>query len=303
MGQDNSESNVMTKSGYVVLGNNDKTPDYSTCVEGQLEPSSGKMIKEIIMNDVEYIVFLTDECELEWSAWKEKADEIDVKVFSKVVSAVPELESRSKRMESDEKQKYGVISQQELEIKTLLGAVLVSMFEKAEPAVIDEKLKKAETYLAERMTEKARQWYLTTAALVTGMAVLGIIIVALLRTNIIGFIGETGYDVLLGMGMGGIGAFIFVLMRTDKLFVSQLARRSIHRLEAGARIIVGALGGLLVALAIKSEIFFSMFNSVSHPLVVLLVICTVAGISERIVPGLVEKVETTAQAKATTDNQ
>jgi len=58
------------------------------------------------------------------------------------------------------------------------------------------------------------------------------------------------------------------------------------------------LGALLIGLAIKSEIFFSVLNSAANPLPVFLTVCTVAGASERIVPSLIKKVE-----NATADDQ
>lgn len=283
MNKSDSNSENFTKGGHIGSKSGNEETDYSLLREHDKEPDTGKIIGKIIMNDHDYIVFLEENGDLEWSVWPERAAKIDSDIFGEVVSKVTELEGLSETFDMSEQQK--------MESKILLGAALVLMFEKAKAQPIREVLKKAETYVTDRMTEAARKWYLSTSSLVTLVAIIGMFLIALLHSRVTDFIGPTGYDVLLGTGMGAIGALISVITRSNKLFVSLSAGRTIHRLEAGARVIVGMLGALLIALAVKSEIFFSVLNTASNPLAVLLTVCTVAGASERIVPSLIKKVE------------
>jgi hypothetical protein len=67
----------------------------------------------------------------------------------------------------------------------------------------------------------------------------------------------------------------------------------LHQTEGLARVIIGAVGAALVALAIKAGMLLSSVQP-QHAFATLLVFCMVAGISERLVPSLVERVEATA---------
>lgn len=69
------------------------------------------------------------------------------------------------------------------------------------------------------------------------------------------------------------------------------AGKQVHCLEAVARVIVGMLGALLVALAVKADMLLGMINSSKEPFALLLTVCFVAGASERIVPSLIKQVE------------
>jgi hypothetical protein len=290
MNQANTDAAKITKGIHVPSSSGqdkveDIDEDFAHLKEGHDDVSSGKKIKKIIMADHDYIVFLDDKDQLEWSVTHKYASvkKDFSELFGEVVSRVTELEGLAETFITSDKQKR--------ESKILLGATVVLMLEKEKNDLIHQALQKAEQYIKDRMTERARTWFLVSSSGVTLLAVIGMLIVGLLRSGVIDRFGTTGYDVLLGTGMGAIGALISIIVRTNKLPVSMSAGRLIACLEAAARVVVGMLGGLLIALAIKSEIFFSVLNTASNPLAVLLTVCTVAGASERIVPSLVKKVE------------
>lgn len=141
------------------------------------------------------------------------------------------------------------------------------------------------------MTETARTWYLLSSSCVVLLALLSVLLLGLFRSEVNRLFGPTAFDVMLGTEMGAIGALISIITRSNKLLVNVSAGKIVHYLEGAARIIVGMLGALLVALAVKADIFFGVINSSKDPLAILLTICTVAGASERIVPSLIKQVE------------
>jgi hypothetical protein len=69
----------------------------------------------------------------------------------------------------------------------------------------------------------------------------------------------------------------------------------LHHLEGAFRIMVGTLGALLVALAIRAGLIVQV-----KQLSAIMVMCMVAGASERLVPSFIEQVESRAVARDST---
>jgi len=249
--------------------------------EGTYEPSSGKTIKKLIMNSRDYIVFLDEKLCLQWEVTNQYSG--DYELFKVVMPRVAELEGLSNT--------FNLPEHQLIEFKTLLGTAIVMMLEEEDEPIARKLLNKANTYLKARMTERARMWCLLSSSCVVLLALISILLLWIFKTDITNRFGTTAFDVVLGTQMGAIGALISIITRSNKMLVNVSAGKTIHYLEGTARIIVGMLGALLVALAIKANIFFGMINSSENTLAVLLTVCTVAGASERIVPSIIKQVE------------
>ncbi|MBK7995845.1 MAG: hypothetical protein IPK14_21470 [Blastocatellia bacterium] len=99
-------------------------------------------------------------------------------------------------------------------------------------------------------------------------------------------------DIVLGMLFGSLGALLSIFTRLQNIEMSTTGSRKYTYISEGvARVIVGEIGALLTALAIKSNVVVGLINSFSNPLAGLLAFCIVAAFSERFVPSLIKKFE------------
>jgi hypothetical protein len=142
-----------------------------------------------------------------------------------------------------------------------------------------------------RNKETSWKWYFgTTAVLVGGCG----IIVALFwldRVNIRSYLGGTGFEISIGTLCGSIGALLSVATRGDRLHLDANAGSWIHKMEAISRIGAGMAGAAFVAVAIKSGILLGGIQFQGNNLALLLAFCMTAGMSERLVPNLVKKID------------
>lgn len=181
------------------LRKNRNVDNYAYFRDGDTDPSSGKTISKVIMSDPDYIVYLDKDLRIEWSV-TEEYEQIKgeySELFSEVVTRVTELEGLSETFQLPKNQLQ--------EYRTLLGAAIATMLEKEKPTIIREVLKKAATYLNDRMMEKARSWYLVSSMCVGLIVLILLLFLVLLR----GEISEFAFHVLFATAMGGFGASFY----------------------------------------------------------------------------------------------
>jgi hypothetical protein len=155
---------------------------------------------------------------------------------------------------------------------------------------------KAERYVTARLREVARSWYLSvafTGAFVVGSLMMGL---AILRTLDI-FNGAIP-DFSLAVLAGSLGSAFSLLTRAGGLDLDPSAGAKLHIFEAIARILSGALGALIVRLAIYSGQFIPALANAN--LATLVLICIVSGVSERLVPNLISHIEKKVDAGGAT---
>lgn len=157
-------------------------------------------------------------------------------------------------------------------------------------------LSMAETFVNARARERARLWYVKASLL----AFLTLAIVGILLTLVPQQVSETPswLDETIGEAVlfGVVGAEFSILLRLNNLQVDPGAGRDAHYVEAVIRILMGAFAAIIAVVAVQADIILSFVDTSSEadngwlvPTVALL-----AGVSERIVPGILHKVETSA---------
>ena len=75
------------------------------------------------------------------------------------------------------------------------------------------------------------------------------------RSKYTSFLGETVFWLVLCLVAGAVGALLSVIARSGKLDFDSSAGRWLHYLEAASRIVMGALSGTAIGLAVKSKFF------------------------------------------------
>jgi hypothetical protein len=144
-------------------------------------------------------------------------------------------------------------TQQVKSYRRLIAEGVARLFEKNLPAA-QNAVDGAEKWITARNTEVARRWYLMgsgAAALVSALAILALGLWFLLGALDTEF-GKGVYNTLMGASMGGLGAWLFVIQRSRNAELDVAAGPTMHRLEGAFRIMVGSLGAMLVALAIRA---------------------------------------------------
>jgi uncharacterized protein (TIGR02391 family) len=120
-----------------------KVKDYGPYRDGDIEPSTGKRINKLIMNDTDYIVFLDDGLHVDWAVTDNYQKNGYSPMFSEVTMKVYEMEGQSDNCPMSRSQLR--------DFRTLLGAAILTMLEKEESNLIRKALEDADTYLKDRI--------------------------------------------------------------------------------------------------------------------------------------------------------
>jgi hypothetical protein len=152
-------------------------------------------------------------------------------------------------------------------------------------------LDRAEAYLIAHSRERVRFWYVSAATATTAVfAVLGVVM-WLSRAQMRLWLEPNGFEILLGTASGSIGALISAISRKTADGDASSGARD-HLFEGAARVLLGMAGAFLVAVAVKANLVVGFVNAAgAATLPLLIVLCVIAGASERLVPTLIAKLE------------
>lgn len=254
--------------------------NFFSFVEGNIEPTLQKKIDTLIECEEDYIVYLDEDFFVEWSLTDNY--ENTVPGFAAITNRLRELETLSRT------------SLRKTQIRVFAGLLAESMARiigERDETSARQVLDRAESYLLARSAENARGWYVLGATLTAFPSLIMAFILWLYRPYLVAFIGVNAIDVILGALLGGSGALFSVLSRTKTISVDPTAGSFIHYIESSSRVLVGNIGALIMALAIKSNIVLGLIKA-DYSFALLLVICTCAGASERLVSGFITQIET-----------
>ena len=267
------------KGSAVVVDN------FSTFCEGDIEPTLKKKIDTLIACDDDYIVYLDDYFFVEWSVTK--TFENTIPGFAAIANRLRELEAISRT------------SLRKTQIKVFAGLLAESMARiigDRDEKSAQQALSMGESYLLARSAENARGWYVLGATLTAFPSLLIACTLWLLKSYVVAFLGINTFDVILGALLGGSGALFSVLSRTKTIAVDATAGPFIHYIESASRILIGNIGALIMALALKANILLGFTKATDYSFALLLVICTCAGASERLVSGFIKRIETSVDS-------
>lgn len=261
-------------------GPQSEIPDFSVFSEG--DQLDGKTIALIIFKSVPCIVFIDEQRTLTWLTNSDYGDYAEE--FGDVMGRIDSLLSIPRDLLSE--------NQREV-FQRQVGCALARLLDDKEADNANLMLDKADAYLRTRTTERARIWFLSSAFLVTAIALLGGTLFLIFRDRIQQRLGVSAFEIGLALPMGALGAFFSMVLRLTKLDIDALAGATVHYFEGAVRVIAGMTGGLFVALCVKGNIVLGVINATDKKLAVLLVLAGFAGASERLVPNMIKKVEGT----------
>lgn len=261
--------------------------DFSSFCEGDLEPTLNKKILHLIDSTDDYIVYVADDLFAQWSMTENYGETIPA--FATISNRVNQLETLS--MTSLRKPQREALA-------GLLAEGMARIVGDKDETKAHEVLGMAESYYYARSAENARGWYVCGATFTAFFTLIIACILWLQKSYAVFHFGNNAFEVMLGSLVGGIGALLSVLRRTEKIQMDPTAGPFIHYIESVSRVLAGIIGAFIFALAIKANIIFGFTQATGYSLAYLLTICTCAGASEMLVSGFIKRIETSVGSKS-----
>lgn len=147
---------------------------------------------------------------------------------------------------------------------------------------VDYAIQEAEKYRNDRNKERSR-WLLLTAA------TFYLLVIATLYVLFLHYMKEhPHFELFTGIVMGAVGSYVSIWSRYGKLDMTGLGTRWLHYLESMARMVIGAIFAFVIICALKSGLVFTDLTNSEHLLCLYIVLCFIAGFSEKFVPSVLE---------------
>jgi hypothetical protein len=268
--------------------------DYGLVTEKRDDPYHGKNVHNLISLREHHVIYLDTDGELWWCSTDNAR--IDSEWMRKIEAELTRLKSYPLEQLPGHKEYVNEMAGTALEY--FLGCEdNPDALEKAAEESLGI-LEEAKEYAIARRREYSRTTYAITAVVVL-VVVLVIATVAMLFREL----APGLWNVAQYAAAGAVGAFFSIMVSISGVGKSQLelnasADRGTHVVSAAIKIGMGMVGAILVGLGVEAGVLLSFAPSPRSganlvPLTVgplTLAICMVAGISERLVHGFVEKV-------------
>lgn len=236
-------------------------------------------VKVLLRRNMGFIVFLNHELEVDWEntpeheSFLEKNNIDPGKIQGRItcLEAVP-IDHLSESMKRA--------------FRSILGEAMCVALD-GDMKGAQSLLATAEEFVNARNHEQARRWYVWASAWATAACVLSTWAVSFLYSSFHTASLDAKTDILSAGMAGAAGALLSILLRVGRAPLDPAAGATIHRLEGTARIAVGVIGAIIVICAIRSELILPQLR---NPYGIALA-CLVAGASERLASGIIERVE------------
>lgn len=265
-------------------------PDYTLLQEGEIDPSLGKKIKVLIMSSVDFIVYIDSDLYIEWNIGSDYFEDSEI-TFDEFFQNVGMVFNKIGFLESVSDVLLKNNPDDLLPLRRLLGEALARVIGEKSIKNAEVILGQAEAYLNERK----KTTLIKSAGITTGIIVL-IMLISWINENCIEdkcHECNGGYDILMGVLGGGLGAFFSLISRSKNIVLDVSQPNEIYRLDGFLRITYGMISAFIILLAIKSNIILPdlIKQTANDSIYLILLICIISGASERIIPSIITKIE------------
>jgi len=226
-----------------------------------------------------YIVFLDLELDVDWETTPEydKKGHKDETLFNQVRNQVALLESTPcAEIPRHMKEHF----------KRLVGEGMDRALAHDYPGA-QSILHVASEYISERSHETSRCWYLTASTAMTAPFIIAGIVFWIWRAPLIALIGENPFWLALATIAGAVGALLSVIGRTGKLQFDCSSGRWLHYLEGASRVWAGALSGLFVGLAVRSDLILTALTHGGKVPAIMILAAMASGAGERLANSII----------------
>lgn len=254
--------------------------DYSGYIEGDYEASLGKRIKTLIVASESFIVYLDQENSVQWSYNNNyEGGNSFLERFGIIVNKIGLLEelSKGKFKKSEEMDAFRRL------LGESLGRLLDEKNDKNALIILDS---------AEQLLNSYSRQTLIKFASISALIILILEIFLWLNHknlwNLLNWLDGLYYPIFFSLS-GGIGGFIFLMIRSKKLEIEPSLDEYLYKWEGVLRVIYGIIIAFIVYLGIKTKLIFGNIDQNSVHLILL--ICLLSGASEKIIPSIIKKIE------------
>ena len=255
--------------------------DYSGFIEGDYEASLGKKIKILICATESFIVYLDDDNTVEWVYnGGYSGAETFLEKFGLITNKIGLLETLSDRKLSDSEKPA---------FRRLLAESMARLLDEQDSTNALSILKTAEQIL----NAKGRRELILSAFWTTVIiSVIELLLYIYYKGGVVKktIICDTLFPLTICSLAGGLGAFIFLMGRSNNLEIEPSIEDKTYRCEGVLRIFYGIICGFIAYLAVNSKLIFGN-NSNPKFSVITFLICLICGVSEKIIPGIIKKIE------------
>lgn len=253
----------------------DDYAEYKIAKEGPL----GKNIKQIISQSNDCIVYLDIDDEIQWATinfanYHENFGDIQNKIYF--------WESTANRLFS---------KQEAFDYKCLIASAFSRILEDKNELFANQIIERTTHRMTKHAIEILKQDYLLAALKYTVLVLVSLTILLLIKNYLLNYITQDAYHILVTILFGGIGAFIFAILRLKNYTPDISIGREIHKIDGALRIFYGLIFGLVVAIGIKSNVVLGFVNKLEMTIYLKAFLGIVAGASEILVPNLIKQVE------------
>ncbi len=233
-----------------------------------------EQIHYFIKSTDDFIVYLDEDLDVEWQVTTAGEKKLDDAILAKASNRLGALNA----IPCD-----GLDRERVKSFRKMLGEGIARALEGAADDA-NMMFDKAEDFITARTTELARSWYMSAASKAAAVTfVLGpAIMMGLNQIFPDPFLPKAA----VSLASGSLGALTSILARGANAVVSPSAGPKIHAQEGYARVLVGAVTALFVALSIHARLLFPQVDSIPA----IAIIGFSAGWTERFLSTLIEQV-------------
>lgn len=249
--------------------------DFSELDEG--DECCGKRISHLILARTDFIVFLDDDLYVWW-----QHGEIDASQnFGKILIDVATLEAVPI---------FHLHRETQIAFRRMLGEAIARALD-GESKSAAAGIVLAKSFVSEKLAERSRTWILSVSLIIAAISTFALILLWTNRVECAKWIGEGAFRCGVCSIFGGYGVFLSIAARLGNQVTDANSGIWLHALETVGRFATGVLGALLTVLAVKSGLIFSFVDQVPAAFPALLVLSIASGASERLIPGIIAKVD------------
>lgn len=252
--------------------------DYSEYKIGEVGPM-GKMIKELIFHTNNVIVYMDCDDDIQWSTLN--YDDYHEN-FGDIQNKINFWESMSEKLFS---------KSDSYDYKCLLASSFARILDDKNLDFANQIIDQTVFRMQKHGREILKQDYILSSFKCTLIVLILLISLVIFKVDVINYITQNAYEIIITSLFGGIGAFIFTVIRTKSYTPDIEIGKSIHKIDGALRIFYGLILGLVVSIAIKSNVVLGFVNQLDMTIYLKAFLGVVAGASEVFIPNLIKQTE------------
>lgn len=247
---------------------------------GQRDYISGYIVKELILKSSDFIVYLDDKNNLIWST---EGYEDFPKDFGIVTSKVTMLEHLAEKI---------FWKKDTTKFKYLIGEGMARVLDDRSTERAMLMLNDVEARLKAEAKHILKTYYIVGSIVTTCLAIFTFLFFWINSSYITYAFSWKAQTVILAALCGGIGAFVSSFFRSVNFEGDITIPNWVYSLDGFLRIFYGIVAGLIITLAIKSNLILGVVNDQTSATIELLFFFgLIAGASESLIPSLIKKIE------------